>query len=399
MKQTIIYKLNPNFEQEKHLHNLCSVATKLYNTDNWIRREEWEKTGKIPSVYVQKKLLKDNPFFKLLPSQTAQELSFTLQRNYNSWFKLRKKDSKARPPRFRKKEMLSPITFYQQFKVIGNKIRIVMSKKYSKEHNFKFIEIEFEDWKQLQGLPKMCQIVFRNGEWFAHIIYEVQEPSVELNNKIKAIDVGIINQATTVNNDGRSKIYSGREILAIQHYFNSRIARVQSKLPKNRKWSKTLSRLSGKKKRQINFSIHRISKGIVEDCRKEGIKTIVIGDITDIRKDKHFRKKESQKLHSWSFSKLTQQIEYKAVLSGIRFVRVNEKDTSKTCSCCSTIRKSNRIQRGLYRCKKCGRVLNSDVNGAINILKKYLQIFNPEDRSIGKVALPLVSRSRNVIPR
>jgi len=124
----------------------------------------------------------------------------------------------------------------------------------------------------------------------------------------------------------------------------------------------------------------------------------VIGDITDIRKDKHFRKKESQKLHSWSFSKLIQQIEYKAVLSGIRFVRVSERDTSKTCSCCGIIRKSNRIHRGLYRCKMCGRVINSDVNGAINILKKYLQMFSIEHRSIGKVALPSVTRLQNVMP-
>lgn len=80
-------------------------------------------------------------------------------------------------------------------------------------------------------------------------------------------------------------------------------------------------------------------------------------------------------------------------------MRVNEKDTSKTCSCCGTIRKSNRITRGLYRCKKCGRVINSDLNGAINILKKYLQIFQKEDRSIGEVASPLVSRIENVIPR
>ena len=98
MKQTIKYRLKPNFEQEKHLHNLCSIATKLYNTDNWQRRDIWKKTGKIPNVYTQKKALKDNHWFKLLPSQTAQEIIFNLQRNYNSWFKLRKKDDKANPP-------------------------------------------------------------------------------------------------------------------------------------------------------------------------------------------------------------------------------------------------------------------------------------------------------------
>ena len=57
MKQTIKFKLKPTIEQEKHLHNLCSIATKLYNTDNYIRREEWQKTGKIPNVYTQKKFL------------------------------------------------------------------------------------------------------------------------------------------------------------------------------------------------------------------------------------------------------------------------------------------------------------------------------------------------------
>ena len=103
MKQTIIYKLKPNFEQEKHLHNLCSIATKLYNTDNYQRREAWDKTGKIPNVYAQKKALKQNHWFKLLPSQTAQEVIFNLQRNYNSWFKLKKKDGKTNPPMFRKK--------------------------------------------------------------------------------------------------------------------------------------------------------------------------------------------------------------------------------------------------------------------------------------------------------
>jgi len=145
--------------------------------------------------------------------------------------------------------------------------------------------------------------------------------------------------------------------------------------------------------------LHIISKNIIEEAKRNDVKTIVVGDITDIRKDKHFRKVTSQKFHSWSFSKLTQQIEYKAIQSGIRFVRVNEKDTSKTCSFCGNIRKSNRITRGMYKCKYCGRVQNADMNGAGNILKKYLQLFSKEDRSIGNVAMPLVSRITNVIPR
>lgn len=402
MKQTIKYKLNPTKEQEGHLHDLCSIATKLYNTDNYQRRNVWEETGKIPSVYTQKKELKNNVWFKLLPSQTAQEVSFNLQRNYNSWFKLRKKDKTANPPMFRKKEMLSPITFYQQFKIIKDKIKLSVSRKYKEEKGIKSLEIGFDLWRENKGIAKMCQIIFNKGEWFAHVVYEITEPEVKLNDKVMAVDLGIINTAVTRDNQGHSTIHSGKGILSVQHYFNSRKARVQGKLnlqfPKRHK-SKTLNNLNRKQKRQINQLLHTISKNLIEEAKRNDVKTIVVGDITDIRKDKHFRKVTSQKLHSWSFSKLTQQIEYKAIQSGIRFVRVNEMNTSKTCSCCGNIRKSNRITRGMYKCKYCGRLTNADINGASNILKKYLQLFSKEDRSIGNVAMPLVSRITNVIPR
>jgi len=91
-------------------------------------------------------------------------------------------------------------------------------------------------------------------------------------------------------------------------------------------------------------------------------------------------------------------IGYKSTLSDIRFDSVSEENTSKTCSFCGMVRKSNRIHRGLYKCKNCGIVINSDLNGTRNILKKYLQI-NNIDRSIGSVAQPLVSRIENVKPR
>ena len=92
MKQTIVFQLKPTTEQEGHLHNLCSIATKLYNTANYQRRKVWEETGKIPNYNTQDKELKNNVWYKLLSSQTAQAVLENLDRSYKSWFKLRKKD-------------------------------------------------------------------------------------------------------------------------------------------------------------------------------------------------------------------------------------------------------------------------------------------------------------------
>ena len=47
-----------------------------------------------------------------------------------------------------------------------------------------------------------------------------------------AVDLGIINTAVTVDNNGNSKIYSGKQILSIQHYFNKEKSKIQGKITK-----------------------------------------------------------------------------------------------------------------------------------------------------------------------
>jgi putative transposase len=399
MKLTIKYKLKTTIEQERHLSALSFYATKLYNTDNYQRRKAWEETGKIPNQYSQIPKLKSNHWYKLLPSQTAQNISFVLQQNYRSWFSLRKKDASANPPKFRKKDFLSPLTFFQQFRIIGDRIRISMSLKYRSENKIKFIEMPFEQWRRVEGIPKMCQIINFRGKWYAHIVYDVPEENPLLNDNVMAVDLGIINTAVTADSFQNSKIYSGKQILSIQHYFNKERAKLQSVLTKqypNRHSSKSLRNMERKRNRQILQALHTYSKRIIEDCREKNIRTLVAGDLTDIRRGADKGVKFNQKLHSWSFSKFIQQLEYKCVRAGIRFVKADESYTSQMCSSCGIIRKSNRRKRGLYVCKACGSIMNADANGAKNILDKYLRDFL--SRCIGKVAVPLVARLDNVVP-
>ena len=402
MKLCIKYRINPTPEQEDALRKLGFYATKLYNTDNYIRREQWDETGKIPSWYDQKKELKENHWYKLLPSQTAQQICKNLQENYNSWFKLRKTDKDARPPMFRKKNRLSPLSFYQQFKIEGDIVTFTMSRKFKKETGIDKLSFKINKWKEIKEMPKMCNIMFQDGKWMVHVVYEVPEIPLNRNPEIMAIDLGIINLATIVDTNGNSIIYSGKQALAVQHYFNKEIAKVQSKTmdQHNKKRSNAISRMYKKKKRQINQIIHTVTKEVIKEAERNKVGTIVVGDIKNIRKDKegngkNWGKRGNQKLHSWGFAKLISQIEYKAKLSGIRFEKVSERDTSKTCSVCGLVKKSNRKHRGLYRCK-CGNKMNADLNGARNILQKYLQEHG--SRSIGSVVEPSIWRCVNVIP-
>ena len=82
------------------------------------------------------------------------------------------------------------------------------------------------------------------------------------------------------------------------------------------------------------------------------------------------RRNTSQQFQQIPYAKFKSNLKSKAELYGIKIQFVEESYTSQTCSNCMIVRKSYRVKRGLYRCKRCGMKLNADINGAINILRK-----------------------------
>ena len=118
-------------------------------------------------------------------------------------------------------------------------------------------------------------------------------------------------------------------------------------------------------------------------CIEREIGTIVIGYNEGWKQNINIGKKNNQNFVSVPFLKLLQQIEYKAEMVGITVIRTSEEYTSQTCSCCGTVKKSNRKYRGLYVCSNCGSVLNADVNASHNILVKEV----PKSKWIGNRGL------------
>ncbi|MFB0545213.1 MAG: zinc ribbon domain-containing protein, partial [Asgard group archaeon] len=70
-----------------------------------------------------------------------------------------------------------------------------------------------------------------------------------------------------------------------------------------------------------------------------------------------------------------QKLKSKCEYYGIKYIEIHEAYTSQTCAVCGIVEKNNRKYRGLYVCKNCGIVLNADVNGALNIMKKVVGEF------------------------
>jgi putative transposase len=215
---------------------------------------------------------------------------------------------------------------------------------------------------------------------YASLCLEIEEPQTTPYQNVLAVDLGICNLVATTNAKGNQSLISGRHLLSIQRYANKKVGYLQSIKDKQeslkKRSTKAIRRLKQKQARQVKHLLHIASKQLVWQAKNQNA-CLVIGDLTNIRNNspsinKKEIKNKNQKLHSWSFATFTSLLKYKSALAGVRLFQVGERYTSRTCPQCGTVKRSNRQKRGLYKCK-CGYVCNADINGAKNILFRFLE--------------------------
>ena len=119
----------------------------------------WQSLGfdKMPDWYDQKKRLKDNIWFKSLPSQTAQDILKRVEEGWKSYLKLLKTKGieNPNPPFYKPKGGHYNIKYLNNsFKVLDNTIRLMISKnekeylkeKYNIDDKFIYIKLNNFDY-------------------------------------------------------------------------------------------------------------------------------------------------------------------------------------------------------------------------------------------------------------
>lgn len=60
-------------------------------------------------------------------------------------------------------------------------------------------------------------------------------------------------------------------------------------------------------------------------------------------------------------------IVYKGLKYNKEIHLINERNTSKTCSCCGWINKELKLSDRVFKCKECNNSIDRDINSAINM--------------------------------
>jgi len=227
--------------------------------------------------------------------------------------------------------------------------------------------------------PKYAYLLRREGSFF--IQYTIENVPKTFSDYLGAIgiDRGISHIAvcTFVSKNGVNKapvFFSSGEILKLKSLQKQRDLFLRGKHNKIRKKS-NMRNIDNK----INLILHKYSRNIVNLAKSEKA-FIVFEKLEKIKKSRFKMSKSLQyKLSQFTFKKLSDLVEYKAKIEGIKVDYVPPEYTSKECSHCGEKVDTQRPFNGnssLFKCNKCRVQLNADYNASINIAKKSLNISN-----------------------
>lgn len=110
---------------------------------------------------------------------------------------------------------------------------------------------------------------------------------------------------------------------------------------------------------------HKVSRQIVNFAKENNVSVIRLEKLSGIRQTARTSRKNEKNLHTWSFYRLANFIEYKAILAGMQVEYVNPKYTSQICPACRT---RNKASDRKYKCS-CGFKGHRDIIGARNIIQ------------------------------
>ena len=187
--------------------------------------------------------------------------------------------------------------------VNGKSKRISVSVKLTERQKSLFSDAKFGTMR----------IVIKNHTLVAQIVYKVAEPELKTDGNIMGIDLGIKCPAVSYCSDGNVKFYgNGRK----NKYMRRHYAYLRKKLQTSKKM-KAVKRINDKEQRIMRDIDHKLSHDIVKTAVEHNVKVIKLEQLQNIRSTTRKSRKNNHSLHTWSFYRLAQFIEYKAKLAGI----------------------------------------------------------------------------------
>lgn len=371
--------INKKHKMFKICDELCFKSKNIYNYANYMLRQEFINNNKYIKYGDLTFQLKHSEPFKELGSNSSQHTLKMLDKSWKSFF-VAIKDWKNNPTKYLGRPKIP------KYKKKNGRYICVLTNMQSQIKD-RYLYFAFTPLKpynyliktKIQGKHMQTRIVPKGGCYVLEIVYqkEIKEFKIESEN-ICGIDLGLNNFATITNNIGiKPIVINGKGIKSYNQYWNKQISKYKAlaKTNNGQDWSKRLERLTLKRNNKMEYFIHCASKSVINYCLVANIDTIIVGYNKGWKQKSKLCKKVNQGFVQIPYELFIQKLKYKCEDYGIKFIETEESYTSGTSfldnelPIKSNYNKSRRIKRGLFKSNK-GILINSDVNGSYQIIKK-----------------------------
>ncbi|MCI8528538.1 MAG: IS200/IS605 family element transposase accessory protein TnpB [Lachnospiraceae bacterium] len=371
------------------LMDFCHKAKNLYNHANYVVRQEFTSGNRWVRYAELDKILKTDseyPDYAAMPSaQSSQQILRLLDKNWKSFF-TSIKDWKKHPGKYPGRPKLP-----KYLKKEGKYLLILTNQNCRLKNGLIYFPKSFEGFTVKPAFTEkpgflafnQARIIPHRNKLVVEIIYTINRQTQKQDNgRHIGIDIGINNLMTVCNSfGGAAFIVNGKPVKAANQFYNKEISHYREicKRMNGRDYTGRMDMLTGKRNAKIDDYLHKASRYVVDYCVKNEVSVIVIGKNDEWKQNSKLSKRMNQHFVQIPFARLIEMIRYKAEECGIAVVMTEESYTSGTSfidneePAKENYNRNRRMYRGLFRSND-GILINADLNGAYQILKKVFTI-------------------------
>lgn len=410
--------LSPDNETKAVLEYLCQQSGKIYNSGVYFARQTFFKTGKLLTNkfdLIYEKSISKSLVAQSMPSVPMQQTLISVAEGFKSFKELRslflegQLHFKPKAPDYLTGSKLFKVAYPtsggQPPTLINGQLRFSLGTTVRRWFGISdfFLtmpsNIDYSKVKEFTILPK-------NGAFYLEISYEVKRQKHDLDiNQALSIDLGTAdNLAACVDTLGNSLLIDSRSMKAMNQLWNKQVSTRKEGKPEAY-WDNWLDRVTRKRNHQMKDGVNKAAKLIIDHCLKYGIGTLVIGWNEGFKSNANMGRLNNQRFVQMPLGKLKDRLKQLCDLHGIRFQETEESYTSKASFLDGDSlpvygqkpegwkASGKRVKRGLYQSAN-GSIVNADLNGAANILRKVAGRLGLSLNQLSRRSLTIVARIR-----
>ena len=364
-------RLLPTPEQEQKMWQHAGASRFIYNYMLAEQKRRYETGEKHLSAFDMHKLLtplkkqEELSWLNTVSNKVLQRSCADLATAYKNFFQKR-----ARFPRFksRKRSRVSfPICESVYF--LGNKVHIEKIDKVAYKTNYDIPEgrgIKFSN-------PRISN---DNGKWILTFGMECENQAPVLTDKPMGIDVGVKDLATVAFGDDCIVFHNINKSKRVRK-LEAKKRKIQRIISRKYRTNGNYSKTKGVMKyerilRTVNYKLSNIRRNYLHQVTHALVSmlpaVVCVEDlnVTGMMKNRHL----SKAIQDQGLGEFFRQMQYKCEWNGIELVKVGRfYPSSKTCSCCGTVKQDLKLSERTYKCPVCGLEIDRDYNAAVNLMR------------------------------